>query len=128
MNRDTKQRAGFALAIIGATVGAMGWFSGQISTAIAEHSKYPHAATAQRLAVGESAQAATDTSVAVQDSKLDRLDRLEAKLDVLVGVHVAEARRSPRKRSNLIRAAASSRSAAASRGTEGDPLAGLEGL
>ncbi len=128
MKSETKQRAGFALAIIGATVGAMGWFSGQISTAIAEHSKYPHAPTATRLAAGDKSQAETDTAVAVQESKLERLDRLETKLDVLIGVHAAEARRSPRKRSNLTHAAASARSAAASRGTEGDPLAGMEGL
>ncbi len=128
MTPATKTQAGFASAIIVATVGAMGWFSGQISTAIAEHAKHPHTATAQRLAVGDRAQAATDTAVAVQDSKLDRLDRLEAKLDVLVGVHAAEARLSPRKRAHLARAATMARSAAVSRGTEGDPLAGIEGL
>ncbi len=125
---DTKKLATFALAIVTATVGSLGWFSGQISAAINKHGEHPHAPTAAALAAGVE----TDTEHAKQLAKLedmpDDIAAIRARIDLVVLGHVEDSQRTPHRRARLKARAAKVRSDAKKRGASGDPLAGMEGL
>lgn len=95
-----------------------------VTKAVAAHAAHPHVATDARINAVEDNDANQDAKLAVLDTLPRQLERVEARIDVVIRAGLEGRARVPMQRA----ARQVRRSAGVTAGAANDPLAGLDGL